>query len=77
MWISLFFQVTNDGAGGNGLELYQGSLDWILRKLSSLMGQASEQVAQGSGGILNPWACSEDVWMWHLGLWFTAKCVPS
>ncbi|XP_062369950.1 embigin [Cinclus cinclus] len=50
--ISLFFKVTNDETGGNGLELYWGGLDWILGKLSS--GQALEEVAQGSGGILNP-----------------------
>lgn len=36
-------------------------------------GQASEQVAQGSDGIINP-GCAEGVWIWHLGLWLTAKC---
>jgi len=33
--------------------------------------QALEQAAQGSGGIHHPWRGSENMQMWHFGIWLS------
>lgn len=66
MGVGLLSQVTRDKTRGNGLELYEGSLNWMLGKISSLKcGQALDQAAQESGGKSVPGTVQNHVDVQH------------
>jgi len=50
----------------------RGGLDWILGKISLL--QEWSGIGPGCPGQWwspHPWRGSKNVWMWHLGTWFS------
>ena len=50
----------------------RGGLRWVLGEIPSLTGLPRIGIGcTGKWWSRCPWRCLKDVWMWHLGTWFS------
>lgn len=74
--MSLLVQVTSGGTGGN-TKLIRGGLVCYLESFIHWHGGLTTGCSGTGTGCPGRWwnlqPCSEGVWMWHLGLWISAR----